>query len=135
VSRQLGKVLIRVCSGWVAKGSTKVLLRERVDSIELPAVTNNGQCELLDRLRRDAVEAVLDAKKIRWSKDVSLHEDSELCRDQRRKIDAFIQHLLAGHDGKPCPSGDRPIVGARVVADLNLRGLKFPETPDSSQKN
>jgi hypothetical protein len=26
------------------------------------------------------------------------------------RIDALIRHLLAGHDGEPCPDGDRPIV-------------------------
>jgi hypothetical protein len=101
----------------------------------LPAVPLNVHCELLDQLKRDAVGAVLDAKKTRWSKDVSMHEDSELCRDQRRKIDAFIAHLLAGHDGKPCPCGERPIIAPRPEARAKLRSMKFPETPDASHKN
>ncbi|HEY0703197.1 MAG TPA: hypothetical protein VGD60_10550 [Candidatus Acidoferrales bacterium] len=80
------------------------------------------QCEALDRLKREAVEAVLGAKKLRWSRDVSLYEDREIVCDQRAKIDAFISHLLAGHDGQPCPCGDRPIVGARPAEALGLRG-------------
>jgi hypothetical protein len=110
-------------------------LREFASSIELPAVAQNSRCELLDRLKREAVEAVLGAKRIRWSKDVSLYEDGEIAGDQRRRIDAFIAHLLAGHDGKPCPCGDRPIIGRRVAAELNLSGMEFPAPPHASNKN
>jgi hypothetical protein len=67
-------------------------------------------CAEHDRLRQEAVAAVLEAKRIRWSKDLSFYQDSELSHDQHRKIDALLKHLLVGHDGKPCPSGDRPIV-------------------------
>jgi hypothetical protein len=98
-------------------------------------VTQNHQCELLERLKREAVEAILSAKKIRWSKDVSLYEDGEIARDQRRRIDAFISHLLAGHEGKPCPCGDRPIIGRRVAADLKLSSMEVPAVPHSSTKN
>jgi hypothetical protein len=101
----------------------------------LPAVAQNGQCELLDHLKREAVAAILGARKIRWSKDVSMHEDSALGKDQRAKIDAFISHLLAGHEGKPCPCGDRPIVGAPVAADLKLRNLELPAPLHPSHKN
>ena len=55
---------------------------------------------------------ILAAKKVRRDRDVSLYEDLELSRDAREKTDALLLHLLAGHDGRPCPSGDRPIVGA-----------------------
>jgi hypothetical protein len=99
-------------------------------------MTQGDQCDLLDQLQRDAVEAILTAKQKRRNKDVSLYEDSELCQDQRRKIDAFISHLLAGHDGKPCPCGDRPIVGDRLSRGSRLLKME-PRVPllRSSQKN
>jgi hypothetical protein len=25
-------------------------------------------------------------------------------------VNAVVKHLLVGHEGKPCPSGERPIV-------------------------
>jgi hypothetical protein len=65
------------------------------------------------------VEVILEAKKIRRDKDVSFYEDLELSRDARKKTDALLLHLLAGHDGKPCPSGDRPIVGAARTSDVS----------------
>ena len=110
-------------------------MREFCAAIESLAVAQNRQCETLERLKREAVEGVLNAKRTRWAKDVSLYEDNEIAGDQRRRIDAFISHLLAGHDGKPCPSGDRPIIGRRVAADLNLRPTNFLATPVSSTKN
>jgi hypothetical protein len=69
-------------------------------------------CTEHERLRIDAVAVILAAKKIRRDRDVSFYEDLELSRDAREKTDALLLHLLAGHDGKPCPSGERPIVGA-----------------------
>jgi hypothetical protein len=122
--------------GWSAKlRSTKVPLRGFCTAIESLAVAQNRQCETLERLKREAVEAVLNAKRTRWTKDVSLYEDNQIAGDQRRRIDALISHLLAGHDGKPCPSGDRPIIGRRVAADLNIRPADFLATPVSSTKN
>jgi hypothetical protein len=67
-------------------------------------------CEEHERLRREAVAAVLEARRIRWNNDLSFHQDSELSSDQHQKIDALLKHLLVGHDGSPCPCGDRPIV-------------------------
>ncbi len=67
-------------------------------------------CEEHNRLRHEAVAAVLEARKIRWNSDLSFYQDSELSRDEHKKIDALLKHLLVGHDGKPCPGGDRPIV-------------------------
>ena len=67
-------------------------------------------CEEHNRLRDEAVKAVLEARRIRWSNDLSFYQDSELSRDEHKKIDALLKHLLVGHNGKPCPSGDRPIV-------------------------
>jgi hypothetical protein len=89
-------------------------------------MAQGDRCDLLNQLQGDAVEAILTAKQKRRNKDVSLYEDGELCQDQRRKIDAFISHLLAGHDGKPCPCGDRPIVGDRPSRDSRLLKMDPP---------
>jgi hypothetical protein len=77
-------------------------------------MTATAKCEALERLRSDAVAAICEAKKIRRSRDVSIYEDAELSRESHRRIDALIKHLLAGHDGLPCPAGDRPIVRAET---------------------
>jgi hypothetical protein len=94
-------------------------------------MATNRRCELLDRLKREAVDAILSARKIRWARDVSVFEDSEICEQQRRKIDAFISHLLAGHEGQPCPCGDRPIIDAHITQAAKprqelLRAFPFP---------
>ena len=74
-----------------------------------------ARCAELDRLRRDAAAALLEAKKIRRTRDLTIYEDAELSRESHRHIDALIKHLLAGHDGKPCPAGDRPIVKSHAA--------------------
>lgn len=99
-------------------------------------MAHGERCDLLDQLQREAVEAILTAKQRRRNKDVSMYEDGELCLDQRRKIDAFISHLLAGHNGKPCPCGDRPIIGDRVSRGSRLLKMERPlPLLRSSQKN
>jgi hypothetical protein len=67
-------------------------------------------CEELSKLKRDAIAAFAEAKRIRRYRDLSFHEDTELSSQGYSRIDALIRHLLAGHDGEPCPDGDRPIV-------------------------
>jgi hypothetical protein len=69
------------------------------------------QCEALNQILREAVSTFREAREIRRSKDLSFNEDSELTRGEHKKIDALVNHLLAGHEGKPCPAGERPIVG------------------------
>jgi hypothetical protein len=69
-------------------------------------------CEELNRFKRDAISALLEAKKIRRSKDLTFKEDAELSREGRKRIDEVLKHLLVGHDGSPCPAGDRPVVSA-----------------------
>jgi hypothetical protein len=76
-------------------------------------------CAEHERLRIEAVAIILAAKKIRRDRDVSFYEDLELSRDARKKTDALLLHLLAGHDGKPCPGGDRPIVGAARSSEIS----------------
>jgi hypothetical protein len=68
-------------------------------------------CEEHDRLKAHAVAAVAEAKRVRrGDRDISFEEDAELSRVACRRTDALLKHLLVGHDGKPCPAGDRPIV-------------------------
>lgn len=83
-------------------------------------------CDELDRFRRDAASALLEAKRIRLSRDVSIYEDVELCREGHRRIYALIIHLLVGHDGHACPAGDLPIVttakpGLWTSTEISLR--------------
>ena len=75
-------------------------------------MTAKIRCKELDLLKRAAASAILEAKRIRLSRDVSIYEDAELCRDGHRRIYALIKHLLVGHDGSACPAGDQPIVTA-----------------------
>jgi hypothetical protein len=67
-------------------------------------------CEELSQLKADAIAEFAEAKRVRRCKDLSFQEDAELSCAGYRRIDALIMHLLAGHDGEPCPDGDRPIV-------------------------
>ncbi len=68
-------------------------------------------CEELTKLKAGAISAFAEAKRVRRYKDLSFHEDAELSCEGYKRIDALIKHLLAGHDGHPCPDGERPIVG------------------------
>jgi hypothetical protein len=67
-------------------------------------------CEELQTLKRDLVRVFREVKRIRRSRDVSFYEDAELNCEKHKSINAVLKHLLVGHDGKPCPAGDRPIV-------------------------
>jgi hypothetical protein len=67
-------------------------------------------CSELDGLKREAVHVFREVKKIRRSRDVSFYEDAELNGEKHKCINAVLKHLLVGHEGKPCPAGDRPIV-------------------------
>jgi hypothetical protein len=67
-------------------------------------------CAELDALKRKAVHVFREVKSIRRSRDVSIYEDVELNGEKHKSINAVLKHLLVGHEGKPCPAGDRPIV-------------------------
>ncbi|MGA8143656.1 MAG: hypothetical protein WB987_07190 [Candidatus Acidiferrales bacterium] len=85
-------------------------------------------CEELNRIQLEAIAALHAAKNTRRSRDLSFHEDVELTRDEHQKIDALLKHLLAGHDGHPCPAGDRPIIGiapAPAIAPSDLATPSF----------
>jgi hypothetical protein len=76
-----------------------------------------ARCAELDRFRCEAAAALLEAKKVRRSRDLTISEDVELSRESHRRINALIKHLLAGHNGAPCPAGDRPIVKKAAASD------------------
>jgi hypothetical protein len=91
----------------------------------------NQPCEELNRIRLAAIAAFHSAKETRRSRDLSFQEDVELSRDEHRKVDELLKHLLSGHDGHPCPAGDRPIVGVMppprqvlLKSDLNSRSIR-----------
>jgi hypothetical protein len=75
-------------------------------------------CEELKTLKRESARVFHEVKKIRRSRDVSFYEDAELNREKHKSINAVLKHLLVGHDGKPCPAGDRPIVSLAKPAQL-----------------
>lgn len=82
-------------------------------------------CEELNSFKRDAVSALLEAKRIRRSKDLTFKEDAELSREGRRRIDDVLKHLLVGHEGKQCPAGKTPIVSVSDpwgIGSASLRG-------------
>jgi hypothetical protein len=81
-------------------------------------MTTKPLCEELNKLNAEAIAAFAEAKRIRRQRDVSFHEDAELSRDGHRRIDALVKHLLAGHDGEPCPNGDRPIISIAISAGI-----------------
>ena len=72
-------------------------------------------CAELDALKRDAVHVFREVKNIRRSRDVSFYEDAELNGEKYKSVNAVLKHLLVGHQGKPCPAGDRPIVSPYQV--------------------
>jgi hypothetical protein len=77
----------------------------------LPPMSHKQSCEELNRIKLEAISALHSARNTRRSRDLSFHEDVEITRAEHNKIDALVKHLLAGHDGDPCPAGDRPIIG------------------------
>jgi hypothetical protein len=94
-----------------AARGTSVLLRRQRGVVQFRAMAAKTHCEALDRILREADSTFRESREIRRSKDLSFYEDGELTRGEHKKIDNLVKHLLAGHDGKPCPAGDRPIVG------------------------
>ena len=68
------------------------------------------KCEELELLRQEVKIAGLEAGR---TDRFSRYGAAERQKEVDRKIDVLMKHLLAGHDGKPCPAGDRPIVKAR----------------------
>jgi len=73
-------------------------------------MTAKTGCTELDLLKHAAASAILEARRIRLSRDGSIYEDAELCREGHRRVYVLIKHLLVGHDGSLCSAGDRPVV-------------------------
>ncbi|MGH9748035.1 MAG: hypothetical protein ACRD59_18220 [Candidatus Acidiferrales bacterium] len=86
-------------------------------------MTHKLSCEELNRIKLEAIAALRSARHTRRSRDLSFHEDVELTRSEHQKIDALLKHLLSGHDGNPCPAGDRPIVGMSPTSEKRLAVL------------
>jgi hypothetical protein len=84
-----------------------------------PPMPTKQACEELNRMKLEAIAAFHSARNTRRSRDLSFHEDVELTRDEHQKIDELLKHLLSGHDGHPCPAGDRPIIGVVPPAHSN----------------
>ena len=83
-------------------------------------------CEELQTLRCEAVRVFRYVKRIRRTRDLSFYEDAELNREKHRSLNAVLKHLLAGHAGKPCPSGGRPIVSLEQNGGFARRELRPP---------
>ncbi|MEQ1353647.1 MAG: hypothetical protein ABLT11_06495 [Candidatus Acidiferrum sp.] len=69
-------------------------------------------CEELNKLRLDALCVFREVKRIRRSRDLNFFEDADLNSQKYESLTILIKHLLAGHNGHPCPAGSRPIVTA-----------------------
>jgi hypothetical protein len=67
-------------------------------------------CEELKALKLEAGVVLRRLRLIRRSRDLSFYEDAELTHLKHASINKVVKHLLVGHDGQPCPSGERPIV-------------------------
>src|SRR5271155_1051206 len=90
-------------------------------------------CEELQSLKRDAVRVIRTVKNIRRSKDISFYEDAELNGIKHKSINAILKHLLAGHQGQPCPAGDRPIVSpSKITSSLVKRRIAPGPVPDET---
>jgi hypothetical protein len=92
-----------------------------------PPMPTKQLCEELNRIKLEAIAAFHSAKQIRRSRDLSFQEDVELSRAEHQKIDALLKHLLSGHDGHPCPAGDRPIIG--IVGPTKQHLVENSPTP------
>jgi hypothetical protein len=73
-------------------------------------VTKRQLCEELDGLIDEAFAAVANARRIRRSRDITFNEDLRLSHEECARLHSVIKHLLVGHEGEPCPAGERPIV-------------------------
>jgi hypothetical protein len=79
-------------------------------------------CEELKALKCEAGAVLRRLRLIRRSRDISFYEDAELTRLKHASINKVVKHLLVGHDGQPCPSGERPIVSVATNAKARAAG-------------
>ena len=78
-------------------------------------IKQQTMCEELLALQRDAVLALRRIKQIRRSRDLSFFEDADLNCEKHAWLHRVLKHLLVGHQGQPCPAGNRPIVSPAAV--------------------
>jgi hypothetical protein len=97
-----------------------------IRTLEFPTAGKN-MCEELQTLKREAVYVLRAVKSIRRSRDLTFYEDAELNRKKHHILNAVLKHLLAGHQGKPCPAGDRPIVSLDKTARLAPELVKLAD--------
>jgi hypothetical protein len=68
-------------------------------------MTAKIRCKELDLLQRAAASAILEAKRIRLSRDVSIYEDAELSREGHRRIYTLLSicssDMMAAHAPPP----------------------------------
>ncbi|HUE42162.1 MAG TPA: hypothetical protein VMP12_01310 [Candidatus Sulfotelmatobacter sp.] len=79
-------------------------------------------CEELKALKCEAGAVLRRLRQIRRSRDLSFYEDAELTRLKHASVNKVVKHLLVGHNGQPCPSGERPIVSAASNAKARAAG-------------
>lgn len=72
-------------------------------------------CEDLQALKREAIRVLRRLKQVRRSRDISFFEDAELNRQKHASLHTVLKHLLVGHQGKPCPAANRPIVSPVAI--------------------
>ena len=81
-------------------------------TVKFAATGPGTMCEELQTLKRKAVHVLIpyDAENSAAPATPTFYEDAELAHKKHSSLNDVLKHLLAGHEGKPCPSGDRPIV-------------------------
>jgi hypothetical protein len=88
--------------------------------LEFRAAPQSPMCEELKALKCEAGAVLRRLRLIRRSRDISFYEDAELTRLKHASVNKVVKHLLVGHNGQPCPSGERPIVS--LVAKAKAAG-------------
>jgi hypothetical protein len=87
-------------------------------------VPSQNYCQHLEKLNQEAIYVLSEVRRIRRSRDLNFFEDADLNGQKHDTITTLIKHLLAGHDGQPCPAGSRPIVtpgvSSRVAAKRHV---------------
>lgn len=90
--------------------------------LESRAAAQSSMCEQLKALKYEAGAVLRRLRLIRRSRDISFYEDAELTRLKHASVNKVVKHLLVGHDGQPCPAGERPIVSAVIHAKARAAG-------------
>jgi hypothetical protein len=90
--------------------------------LEFRAAAQSPMCEELKALKCEAGAVLRRLRLIRRSRDISFYEDAELTRLKHASVNKVVKHLLVGHDGRPCPSGERPIVSAVINSKARAAG-------------